>query len=78
MILRLIRNIVTEEDEAIINFLGCNTAETKVRMDRIDGYSVEDDELVLIINGNEFFFEYDQLIHIQLDNYFSTINTSLQ
>jgi hypothetical protein len=78
MILRLIRNIVTEEDEALINFLGCNTSETKVRMDRIDGYSVEDDELVLIINGNEFFFDYDELIHIQLDNYFSTINTSLQ
>jgi hypothetical protein len=78
MILRLIRNIVTEEDDAIINFLGCNTAETKVRMDRIDGFSVEDDELVLIINGNEFFFEYDELIHIQLDNYFDLLNTTLQ
>jgi len=47
-------------------------------MDRIDGYSVEDDELVLIINGNEFFFEYDELIHIQLDNYFDLLNTTLQ
>ena len=78
MILKLIRNIVTEEDEALTNFLGCSTAETKVRMDRVDGFSVEDEELVLIINGNEFFFEYDELIHIKLENYFNVLNTSMQ
>ena len=51
-------------------------SEFKIRMDRIDGYSVEDDELVLIINGNEFFFEYDELIHIELENYFNILNTT--
>jgi hypothetical protein len=78
MILSLTRNLVDESDEAIKQFLGCNTAKTKVRIDRIDGFSVEDNELVLIINGNEFFFEYDELIHIQLENYFNILNTNMQ
>jgi hypothetical protein len=47
-------------------------------MDRVDGFSVEDDELVLIINGNEFFFEYDDLVLIELENYFKLLNTSMQ
>ena len=75
MILTLNRNLIPDEDDFASQFLGCSTSNTKVRMDRIDGYSVENDELVLIINGNEFFFEYDELIVIQLDNYFNVLNT---
>lgn len=79
MIITLTRNIVPDEDDDITTqFLGCKTSETKIRIDRIDGFSVEDEELVLIINGNEFFFEYDELIHTQLENYFNVINTSMQ
>jgi hypothetical protein len=37
----------------------------------------EDDELVLIINGNEFFFEYDDLVLIELENYFNILNTKI-
>jgi hypothetical protein len=44
-------------------------------MDRVDGFSVEDDELVLIINGNEYFFEYNELVLIELENYFNVLNT---
>ncbi len=78
MILNLTRNIVLDEDDFATQFLGCNTSNTKVRMDRVDGFSVEGDELVLIINGNEYFFEYDELIVTQLDNYFNLINTTMQ
>jgi len=49
----------------------------KIRLDRIDGYSIEDDELVLIIGGNEFFFEYDDKAYKQIDNYFKMLNTSI-
>jgi hypothetical protein len=41
-----------------------------IRVDRVDGFSVEDDELVLIIGGNEFFFEYEKSAHKQLEKYF--------
>ena len=46
-------------------------------MDRIDGFSIEDDELVLIIGGCEFFFEYDEKAYKQIDNYFNMINTTI-
>lgn len=78
MILNLTRNIVLDEDDFATQFLGCSTSNTKVRMDRVDGFSVEGDELVLIIGGNEYFFEYDELIVTQLDNYFNLINTTMQ
>jgi hypothetical protein len=46
-------------------------------MDRVDGFSVEDDELVLIINGNEYFFEYNEAVLIELENYFNVLNTKI-
>jgi hypothetical protein len=78
MILKLTRNIVLDEDDEITQLLGCRTNQTSIRMDRVDGYSIEDDELVLIINGNEYFFEYDELVMIELENYFKLLNTSMQ
>jgi hypothetical protein len=78
MILKLTRNIVVDEDDEITQLLGCKTNQTSIRMDRVDGFSVEDDELVLIINGNEYFFEYDDLVLIELENYFKLLNTSMQ
>jgi hypothetical protein len=78
MILKLTRNIVVDEDDEITQLLGCKTNQTSIRMDRVDRFSVEDDELVLIINGNEYFFEYDDLVLIELENYFKLLNTSMQ
>jgi hypothetical protein len=75
MILKLTRNIVLDEDDEITQLLGCRTNQTSIRMDRVDGYSTEDDELVLIINGNEYFFEYDEAVLIELENYFNVLNT---
>jgi hypothetical protein len=46
-------------------------------MDRVDGYSIEDEELVLIIGGNEYFFEYDELQLIKLENYFKILQTEI-
>jgi hypothetical protein len=75
MILKLTRNIVLDEDDEITQLFGCETNQTSIRMDRVDGYSIEDDELVLIIGGNEYFFEYDELVLIELENYFNVLNT---
>jgi hypothetical protein len=77
MILNLTRNIVNEDEDPITQFLGCETSKTKVRMDRVDGYSIEDEELVLIIGGNEYFFEYDELQLIKLENYFKILQTEI-
>jgi hypothetical protein len=77
MILKLTRNIVVDEDDEITQLLGCKTNQTSIRMDRVDGFSVEDDELVLIIGGNEYFFEYDDLVLIELENYFNVLNTKI-
>jgi hypothetical protein len=33
--------------------------------------------LVLIIGGNEYFFEYDDLVLIELENYFNVLNTKI-
>jgi hypothetical protein len=77
MILKLTRNIVLDEDDEITQLLGCKTNQTSIRMDRVDGFSVEDDELVLIIGGNEYFFEYDDLVLIELENYFNVLNTKI-
>jgi hypothetical protein len=77
MILKLTRNIVLDEDDEITQLIGCKTNQTSIRMDRVDGFSVEDDELVLIINGNEYFFEYDDLVLIELENYFNVLNTKI-
>lgn len=67
------------DDDSIINpsFIPQGEfTDFQIRLDRIDGYSIEDDELVLIIAGNEFFFEYDVKAHKQIDKYFKMINTS--
>lgn len=48
-----------------------------IRLDRIDGYSIEQDELILVIVGCEFFFEYDIKAHKQIDNYFTMLNTTI-
>jgi len=45
-----------------------------IRLDRIDGFSVEDEELVLVIGGNEYFFEYDKKEYTKLVNYFNNIS----
>lgn len=69
-----------DEDDSVFNpsFIPQGEfTDFKIRLDRIDGYSIEDDELVLIIGGCEFFFEFDRKSYNQIDNYFKMINTTI-
>ena len=68
-----------EEDEMLIYDIAPKGfyLEYTIRADKIDGYSVETDELILIIGGNEYFFDYDELIYNQIENYFNLMNTKL-
>lgn len=49
----------------------------RVRLDRIDAYSVSEDktELILTISGNEFFFDYSNEGHIMIKRYFDLLET---
>jgi len=49
----------------------------RVRLDRIDAYSVSEDktELILTISGNEFFFDYSDEGHEIIRNYFNVLDT---
>jgi hypothetical protein len=50
--------------------------EKKLRMDSVQMYGKEDDELVICIGGTEFFFEYDEEEHNKLESYFNLLNTN--
>jgi hypothetical protein len=80
MILTLQRWIATLDDDGEDNFLSPLTpkgyySEFKVRLDRVDGFSHEDDELVLIIGGSEMFFDYDEIVHLEILRYFDILDT---
>jgi hypothetical protein len=49
----------------------------RVRLDRIDAYSISDDktELILTIGGNEIFFDYSDEAHIKIRRYFDLLDT---
>lgn len=48
---------------------------TQVRLDKIDAYSLTEDEIVLIISGTEYFFEYNETGYNKIIAYFNAINT---
>ena len=50
--------------------------EKKVRMDSVQMYGKEDDELVICIGGTEYFFEYEQETFDKLEAYFNLLNTN--
>lgn len=75
---RWITEITDEED----NFLNPPIlpkgyyVESVIRLDRIDKYSLEDDEIVLTISGTEFFFDYDEIEFKKIERYFEFLNTN--
>ena len=85
MILKLKRWIPEFVDEEDILFTLKETdimpkgyyTENFIRLDKIDGYSVEDDELVLIIGGYSYFFDLDETQLLIIENYFNILNTSI-
>ncbi len=80
MILTLKRWIEHFQDEdSILNISlipSGEFVEKKVRIDSVQMYGVEDDELVICIGGTEYFFEYEQETFDKLEAYFNLLNTN--
>jgi len=51
----------------------------RIRLDRIDKYSISDDktEIILTIGGNEFFYDYCKNGHDKIKRYFDLLNTDI-
>lgn len=49
----------------------------RIRLDRIDKYSISDDktEIILTIGGNEFFYDYCEKGHEIIRRYFDMLDT---
>jgi hypothetical protein len=49
----------------------------RIRLDRIDKYTVSDDktEIILTISGAEFFYDYSEEGHNKIKRYFNLLNT---
>ena len=81
MIVKLQRWISEVTDEDDFNPMGSimpqgQYIESVIRIDRIDKYSLEDDEIVLTMGGSEFFFDYDEKQFKKIERYFESLNTS--
>jgi len=51
----------------------------RIRLDRIDKYSISDDktEIILTIGGNEFFYDYSKEGHEKIRRYFDFMDTEV-
>lgn len=80
MIVRLLRWITEITDDEDDNFLNPpilpkgQYIESVIRIDRVDKYNLEDDEIVLTIGGSEFFFDYDETQFKKIERYFESLD----
>jgi len=51
----------------------------RIRLDRIDKYTVSEDktEIILTIGGNEFFYDYSKEGHEKIKRYFDLLETEI-